>query len=592
MREPKKLGRVVPKFGQPETLEAGRDATLRSQEINEEQVLILGVPRGDIGKTPSISVVASPLNAGANPTAERVAGSSDENPVISIGIPRGETGATPIIAATVGSLPYGSTPTVNISGTNENPTLAFNLPLGERGLPGLNSSGGSDMASRIVNININDWIKESDTAKLSNYKLEIPQSKHGLPATPALLAFPKSFVNGVSTIQTHDSPEVTVQGNIILRANKKWEGICVVASGITQIESIVDGGITQAQLDNAINTRQPRIVFGTTNTAMSTTEKIVSVIGNYRPLPGDMLAVQFSAGHSAAALSLNVNNTGVVQVRLGAGSSTPMTSFVESGMTVVFVRSADAWEQLGSTVGAPPIITQSEVNSANSALMRSISPTLLMQIFRDNLCLNTSSAAIQRASTTRILRDVGTNGTLQALLPQKSGRLALENTTVINRRLNDLTGHTDINLVNGEALILENYIEKQYGIFQLNFSWASSQPIIVGLGPRLGVVQGTCSITINTKPRQLSHEVPDPRQTHFLTFNFSLSSPAGTGIASIPVFYNGPGEELSFATGVITRAALSGGSSSGGTISLAQIANLIRLDSVTVLKEYDQEEDL
>ena len=96
-----------------------------------------------------------------------------------------------------------------------------------RGYPGVNSSGGSDLASHIVMIKAEDWEEEG-----GEYKRVILPTEHLLPPSSALIAFPKPYRNGDGTKDIYESPEYDNDGTITIYSAIRWAGICVVASGI------------------------------------------------------------------------------------------------------------------------------------------------------------------------------------------------------------------------------------------------------------------------------------------------------------------------------------------------------------------------
>ena len=95
---------------------------------------------------------------------------------------------------------------------------------------GVNSSG----ASVVVNVELADWVSDG-----AQFKAVIPQSKHGLAASSALMAFTKVYVDTDATTQeTYDSPVISNDGTVTITSNHKWQGVCVIAGGMIQT---VDG---------------------------------------------------------------------------------------------------------------------------------------------------------------------------------------------------------------------------------------------------------------------------------------------------------------------------------------------------------------
>ena len=106
---------------------------------------------------------------------------------------------------------------------------------GQQGVAGVNSSGGLDMGSKIVTVSYYDW---QENLHDRSFTVTITREQHGLPPSSALLAFTKPFTTGNKTAQSYDSPEIDNDGTITIRADEKWEGIVVIASGITEIADL------------------------------------------------------------------------------------------------------------------------------------------------------------------------------------------------------------------------------------------------------------------------------------------------------------------------------------------------------------------
>lgn len=115
-----------------QTLPEGSDAT--AQYSPQTRKLILGIPRGATGKTPTITVGTVTLLPAGSEATVTITG-TEEAPVLNFGIPKGDTGVTPNISiGTVTTLPAGSDAAVTITGTAEAPVLNLSLPQGKDGV--------------------------------------------------------------------------------------------------------------------------------------------------------------------------------------------------------------------------------------------------------------------------------------------------------------------------------------------------------------------------------------------------------------------------------------------------------------------------
>ncbi len=102
--------------------------------------------------------------------------------------------------------------------------------IGGIGSPGINSSGGSDMGSKIITIKPGSWLNNG-----TEYVRIIPRLEHGMAASPALLAFTAEYNEDYSElVPLNGYCKIDTDGNITLKSNIPWEGVCIVAGGISQ----------------------------------------------------------------------------------------------------------------------------------------------------------------------------------------------------------------------------------------------------------------------------------------------------------------------------------------------------------------------
>jgi hypothetical protein len=102
------------------------------------------------------TMTATGLAAGSAPTAT-VTTASDGHKVITLGIPRGDTGATPQISVEVTTGAAGSEASVSVSGTAENPVIHLTIPKGDTGdIGALTINGKTPDASGSVTLTAAD----------------------------------------------------------------------------------------------------------------------------------------------------------------------------------------------------------------------------------------------------------------------------------------------------------------------------------------------------------------------------------------------------------------------------------------------------
>jgi phospholipase/lecithinase/hemolysin len=101
-----------------------------------QTVTLQGPDAGPPGPTPNITANPPTTLAAGQPATASIDNTDPLNPKLSLGIPTGLTGATPQIG--IGAITVG-TPNVQNTGTATAPVLAFTLPPGTQGPPGISS---------------------------------------------------------------------------------------------------------------------------------------------------------------------------------------------------------------------------------------------------------------------------------------------------------------------------------------------------------------------------------------------------------------------------------------------------------------------
>ena len=107
------------------------------------------------------------------------------------------------------------------------------------------------------------------------------------------------------------------------------------------------------------------VVSGVCSTTSTTVAKVVTISG-YTPTPGDILAITFTNGNSAASPTLNINGTGAKNIKLGSTNASTTTMTVGANGCVLMYYTGTSFQLMGShrtsdsTVSAA---TQAEVNN-------------------------------------------------------------------------------------------------------------------------------------------------------------------------------------------------------------------------------------
>lgn len=108
---------------------------------------------------------------------------------------------------------------------------------------------------------------------------------------------------------------------------------------------------------------QPKFVMGTTATAAGTAAKVLTIT-DYTPAAGDVLAVTFTSGNTAASHTLNINSGGAKTVWAGGVAPTALTGYAEAGGLLLYLYDGTRWHQLGAVRDTDSNTTYTEISEA------------------------------------------------------------------------------------------------------------------------------------------------------------------------------------------------------------------------------------
>ena len=91
------------------------------------------------------------------------------------------------------------------------------------------------------------------------------------------------------------------------------------------------------------------IISGETSTAVGTADKTVTVgDGTYQPQAGDLFAIKFNNGNSISTARLNINGSGLKNIRLGTTNVSTTTFTLGAGVTVLIYFDGTFYQTTGS----------------------------------------------------------------------------------------------------------------------------------------------------------------------------------------------------------------------------------------------------
>lgn len=88
-------------------------------------------------------------------------------------------------------------------------------------------------------------------------------------------------------------------------------------------------------------------VYGLCTTAAATVNKTLTIAG-YTPAIGDYIAINFSLGSSAAAITLNISGTGLKAVRMNNVAHTAVFGTYTAGATILYYYDGTYYQQIAS----------------------------------------------------------------------------------------------------------------------------------------------------------------------------------------------------------------------------------------------------
>lgn len=216
------------------------------------------------------------------------------------------------------------------------------------------------------------------------------------------------------------------------------------------------------------------IISGETPTAGGTADKIVTVgDGTYQPQVGDLFAIKFNNGNSVSAVRLNINGSGLKNLRLGTTNVSTTTFTLGAGATALIYfdgtfyqitgsyRTSDsnsydrmyhnAAKQMGETLYRYKLILEGidgkyypivTTNQTNATVIQKTPTNATLKIGGNILCYNTTATVVvdevvtntySELSTTRMVYSFNQNGGYQLQrpiylvgIPQASGGYKLD----------------------------------------------------------------------------------------------------------------------------------------------------------------------
>lgn len=165
-----------------------------------------------------------------------------------------------------------------------------------------------------------------------------------------------------------------------------------------------------ATITALVNTKQPKLLTGTTATAIGTAAKVVTLdypSNAYVPVAGDMLAVTYTNGNNAANATLAVNGGAARSTRLGSGSPGGYHHAVASGGVALYRFDGTVFNLLGSQMSVEP----SSNAGANTLALRDGNGNLFADVFiptgTDVVLGSTSAANTLAPTSTQLQRYTG-----------------------------------------------------------------------------------------------------------------------------------------------------------------------------------------
>ena len=124
-----------------------------------------------------------------------------------------------------------------------------------------------------------------------------------------------------------------------------------------------------------ISAKQNQIVSATSNTAAATAAKTATISG-YTLTTGDLFAITFTNGNTAASMTLNINGGGALAIKSAGLAPTALTGTVTAGGTIFLYYNGTNFQMTGATQNTNTTyseISEAEINAGTASTARAIS---------------------------------------------------------------------------------------------------------------------------------------------------------------------------------------------------------------------------
>jgi hypothetical protein len=108
-----------------------------------------------------------------------------------------------------------------------------------------------------------------------------------------------------------------------------------------------DGYFEHLYLNGSVVSAKNTFVYGLCTTAAATVNKTLTIAG-YTPTIGDYIAINYSLGSSAAAITLNISGTGLKAVRMNNVAHTAVFGTYTAGATILYYYDGTYYQQIAS----------------------------------------------------------------------------------------------------------------------------------------------------------------------------------------------------------------------------------------------------
>jgi hypothetical protein len=216
----------------------------------------------------------------------------------------------------------------------------------------------------------------------------------------------------------------TASATTYLRGDGQWQtppsSAVTSVAGKTGAVTLVKGDVGLGNVDNtadsakpvstaqqtALDGKQTKTITGTVATAAATAAKTVTISG-YTLAAGDILAITYTSGSTAASPTLNVNGTGAKSIYVAGVAADAATHTASSGGVVLYYYNGTRFDMMGSTSNTNT--TYSVIPSADITGGTATTGYLITGQ-RSQEIVNKARSGLSR-SVTFDVRDYGTIGT-------------------------------------------------------------------------------------------------------------------------------------------------------------------------------------